>query len=198
MRCAVLARNAAQWTAIAAAGGAAGGALAHWAPTLTAWLGVASFLFQIVGQVISRHVDAAQSNAISILQAEVRGRILSAKQVNDLTYAFRAIDFVGRIHVMGLAGNTESITLAGQIKTALLEAGLGVDGVWEDHLLGGSGSGILVRHSAGLAEPAQIITSALQGCTLETRLVDLKDSKPTGRLEIIVAYRRQTSWPTSR
>jgi hypothetical protein len=89
---------------------------------------------------------------------------------------------------MGLQGNTESIRLAHVLKQCFQDAGLAVDGVWEDSIYGGTGPAILVRQESQDGAAGLAISAALEMVGLETRIVAL-GSKSENKVEVIVAYK---------
>jgi hypothetical protein len=90
---------------------------------------------------------------------------------------------------MGIQGDREAIRLANTLKDVLVFAGWEVDGVWEDILIGGVGSGILVRQGSSASDSlGQSISEALNQIQITSRLVINPDLKPY-QIEIIVGSR---------
>lgn len=89
----------------------------------------------------------------------------------------------------GIQGDREAIRFANTLKDVLVVAGWEVDGVWEDIIIGGAGSGILVRQGSSASDSlGQSISKALNQIQITSRFIIKPDLKPD-QLEIIVGSR---------
>ena len=141
-----------------------------------------------IGLVISSIEYLKQSKTLRQLEDEQRGRILTPKQEKYLRETFSSLPKT-RVYLMGIQGDREAIRFANTLKDVLVVAGWEVDGVWEDILIGGAGSGILVRQGSSASDSlGQSITEALNQIQITSRLVINPDLKPH-QLEIIVGSR---------
>src|SRR6266480_5797000 len=161
--------------------------LPAWPTTLA--FGLVAAVAALAGYFTSKHTDVALERQIEMLETEQGGRSLSVTQLQVLTERLRTVQRLNRsVHLMGLNGDREAIRLAHVLKPAFENAGFGVDGVWEDSLIGGTGPGVLVRHTKIDAMVGQGIHAALQQVGLETRIVEL--GKDSGNdLDVIVGYK---------
>ena len=156
---------------------------------ITLTLGLVSALTGLAAYFSGKRTEEILERKIKSLEAEQAGRNLSAKQLQVLTEVLRTIQKPGKpIHLMGLQGNRESILLANDLKRVFEGAGFVVDGVWEDMLLGGTGSGILIRQEKMDGVTGQGIHAAFHNVGLDARIVEL-GSSAQNKVEIIVAYK---------
>jgi hypothetical protein len=161
--------------------------LRGWPVTLV--LGLAAAVTAFAGYFTGKHTDATLERQIEMLETEQAGRNLSATQLQVLTEQLRTVQGLKQpVHLTGLDGDREAIRLAHVLKRAFESAGFGVDGVWEDGLIGGTGPGVLVRHTKIDGVVGQGIHAALQHAGLETRIVELGRDAGT-RFEVIVGYK---------
>lgn len=163
--------------------------LADWQGSVTLTFGLVSALTGLTGYFTGKRTEVALERKIKSLETEQAGRNLSATQLQVLTEGLRTIQKPGEpIHLMGLQGNRESIQLANVLKRAFEGAGFVVDGVWEDLLIGGTGSGILIRQEKMDGVIGQGVRAAFQHVGLEARIVEL-GNRVQNKVEIIVAYK---------
>jgi len=141
-----------------------------------------------IGLVISSIEYLKQSKTLRQLEDEQRGRILTPKQEKYLRETFSSLPKT-RVYLMGIQGDREAIRFANTLKDVLVVAGWEVDGVWEDILIGGAGSGIIVHQGSSASDSlGQSISEALNQIQITSRLVINPDLKPH-QLEIIVGSR---------
>lgn len=141
-----------------------------------------------IGLVISSIEYLKQSKTLRQLENEQRGRILTSKQEKYLRETFSRLPKT-RVHLIGIQGDREAIRFANTLKDVLVVAGWEVDGVWEDILIGGAGSGILVRQGSSASDSlGQSISEAFNHIKITSRLVIIPNLKPD-QLEIIVGSR---------
>lgn len=127
---------------------------------------------------------------LGVLEAEQAGRRLDANQREALVGAFLSIAKPAiPIHLIGLQGDKEAIHLANALKHILEAGGFAVDGVWEDSIIGGTGSGILIRQDTTDGVVGIALAAALQRVGLGVRIVGLGAARSEGQVEIIVGYR---------
>ena len=163
--------------------------LAHCPGSITFTLGLVTALTALTAYFSGKRTEAILERKIKSLEAEQAGRNLSAKQLQVLTEDLRTIQKPGKpIHLMGLQGNRESIQLANDLKRVFEGAGFVVDGVWEDMLIGGTGSGILIRQEKMDGVIGQGIRAAFHQVGLDARIIEL-GSRAQNKVEIIVAYK---------
>jgi|SRR5213075_71030 len=167
---------------------AAASAIAGWGDALTAAFGLVAALAALAAYFTGRSAEGALEGKIQALETEQVGRRLSAEQLKTLSEHLRSIPKPsGPVLLMGLQGNVESIRLAGALKQAFEDAGLAVDGVWEELLLGGTGPGILIRQEKQDALGVGMRDALLQ-VGLDARIIDL-GRKTQHEVEVIVGYR---------
>lgn len=141
-----------------------------------------------LGLVISSIEYINQSKTLRQLEDEQRGRILTPKQEKYLRETFSRLPKT-RVHLIGIQGDREAIRFANTLKDVFVVAGWEVDGVWEDILIGGAGSGILVRQGSSTSDSlGHSISEAFNHIHITSRLVNIPDLKPN-QLEIIVGSR---------
>ena len=165
----------------------------EWAKRRFPWirdlqLDVVAMVLLVLGLFLSVLGYREQTATIKRLEAERIGRVLSGAQKAAL------IEDLGRlpkinVHLMGIQGDRESVRFANVLKDVFLSVGWTVDGVWEDILIGGAGTGILVRQSSPFTNSVgQQVIEAFNRIQLQARLVQIKDRGP-GHFEVIVGSR---------
>ena len=166
-------------------------------PRIHDWLQIAAGVFVLLAAVsglaayfVGKRIQERLEDKIEWLEIEQKGRRLSAIQMETLSSHLQAIERPKELAlvVIGLQGDREAIELANSLKESLEMAGLPVDGVWEDALLGGTGSGILIRQNRKNAVIGAGIAGALDKIGLQARVVEL-DTLPDSKVEVIVGYR---------
>jgi len=141
-----------------------------------------------LGLVISAIDYSKQSKTLSQLIDKQRGRILTQKQREYLRGSLSNLSKT-KVFLMGIQGDSEAIRFANTLKDVFVDAGWEVDGVWEDILIGGSGSGIMVRQGPSTTGSlGQSVTEILNQIQITSRLVIKADLK-SHDLEIIVGSR---------
>ena len=141
-----------------------------------------------IGLVISSIEYLKQSKSLKQLEDEQKGRTLTLKQEKYLRETFARLPKT-RVYLMGIQGDREAIRFANTLKDVFVVAGWEVDGVWEDIIIGGAGSGILVRQGSSASDSlGHSISEALNHIHITSRLVIIPDLKPN-QLEIIVGSR---------
>jgi nucleotide-binding universal stress UspA family protein len=163
--------------------------LADWRGSVTLAFGLVGALTGLASYFTGKRTEAALERKIETLETEQAGRTLSATQFQVLTEDLRTIQKPSQpIHLMGLQGNRESIQLANVLKRAFEDAGITVDGVWEELFFGGTGPGILIRQEKVDGVIGQRICAVFHHVGLDAHIVELGD-KAQNRVEVIVAYK---------
>ena len=163
--------------------------LAGWPGSTTLAFGLVSAFTALAAYFTGKSTEAAFERKIEILAAEQAGRTLSATQLQALIEHLRTIQRPTEpVHLMGQAGDREAIRLAHVLKQALKEAGIEVDGVWEDSLISGTGPGILIRQEKKEGVVGLGIAAALHQVGIDARIIEL-GSRAANKVEVIVGYK---------
>jgi hypothetical protein len=125
---------------------------------------------------------------ITRLEKEAEGRRLVSSKIEILTEALRSVAKPSvPVYLMGLDGDKEAIDLANQLKIVFEAAGFKIDGVWQDGLLGGTGSGILIRQKVKDGVIGVGIEAALKTVGLDSKIVVRSDYEQD-KIDVIVGY----------
>lgn len=147
-----------------------------------------SVLMLVIGLIITAIDNSKQSKYLKKLEGEQIGRILKPKQRNNLLEDLKHLSNI-KVVLMGIQGDRESIRFANTIKELLLESGWEVDGVWEEIIIGGVGSGVIIReNSLKQNSIGNIINETFSKNNIDTRVVEKTNLSPE-RIEIIVGSR---------
>lgn len=152
------------------------------------YLDILSVLILVIGLIIAAIDNSKQSKYLKKLEDEQIGRIVKPNQRNNLLEDLKHLSTI-QVVLMGIQGDRESIRFANNIKEVLLEAGWEVDGVWEEIIIGGVGSGVIIRENS-LAENStgNIISETFNKNNIVTRVVE-KANLSVELIEIIVGSR---------
>jgi hypothetical protein len=151
-------------------------------------LDLTALIILIIGLIITAIDHSIQSKNLKKLENEQKGRVLKKQQKENLLNALNYIEKT-KIILIGIQGDRESIRFAHSIKDILVEANWDVEGVWEDIILGGIGSGITLRDSTSdSSSKGKIINQIMNKNNIESRFVLKSDLKPN-QIEIIVGSR---------
>ncbi len=145
-------------------------------------------LMLVIGLIITAIDNLKQSKYLKKLEDEQIGRILKPNQKNKLLEDLKNLP-ITKVVLMGIQGDRESIRFANTIKEVLIKAGWEVDGVWEEIIIGGIGSGVIIRENSVKQDlNVNIINEIFNKNNINTRVVEKKSpsSKP---IEIIVGSR---------
>ena len=158
-------------------------------PTLDDFnLDIISLFILIIGLIISSIDHLKQASEFKKLEIEQKGRLLELQQKEDLIVALNKISKT-KIILMSIQGDRESFRFANVIKDIFVESNWEVEGVWEEIILGGAGSGVLLREKS--SEPnsiGKIVNEILNKNNIKTRIVIKSDLRPD-LIEIIVGSR---------
>jgi hypothetical protein len=160
-----------------------------WPKPISLVFGLVGAIAGLVGYFTGKRMEVALEREIHDLTTEQAGRVLTPIDLQILTSGLYPVQKSGNpIHLIALQGNRESIKLAASLKPAFENAGFAVDGVWEDGLIGGTGSGVLIRQQRGDGPVGVAIYAALQRVGLQARIVEMGRGSQN-KIEVIVAYR---------
>lgn len=152
------------------------------------YLDIVSVLLLVIGLIITAINNAKQSKYLKKLEDEQVGRILKPNQRNNLLEDLKNLPII-KVVLMGIQGDRESIKFANTIKEVLIEAGWEVDGVWEEIIIGGVGSGVIIRENSVKQDSnGNIINETFNKNNINTRVVE-KTNLSSERIEIIVGSR---------
>lgn len=130
----------------------------------------------------------ATDHKIATLEAEQRSRELSSDDTTALQTGIARLP-KSTIYLQGIQGDRESVRFANRLKPVFEWAGWSVNGVWEDGLVGGAGTGILVRQNPLATNlPGRELVEVLNKRGLHAHFIKLPDPDLT-RFEVIVGAR---------
>jgi hypothetical protein len=116
------------------------------------------------------------------------GRRLSQSQIDGLRDALKVLPKpLGPISMSAATGDAEAQDVGKGIKLAFEAAGLKVDGVWPDHIIGSDPYGILVRQNLATDSPGLGIAAALKSVGLATQIIAL--NRDPGKVDIVVGHK---------
>lgn len=151
-------------------------------------LDIFSALMLVIGLIITAIDNSKQSKYLKKLEEEQVGRILKPNQRNNLLKNLKNLPII-KVVLIGIQGDRESIRFANTIKEVLIEAGWEVDGVWEDIIIGGVGSDVIIRENSLKQDSmGNVINETFNKNNINTRVVE-KTDLAAERIEIIVGSR---------
>lgn len=151
-------------------------------------LDIISLLILMVGLIISSIDHLIQSNDLKKLQNEQIGRVLKQKDKENLKDALKIISKI-KVELTSIQGDRETYRFANELKDLLVESNWEVEGVWEDIIIGGAGSGVMIReNSTSENSTGKALNKMLNENNIKTRLVIKSDMKEN-LIEIIVGSR---------
>ncbi|APY00338.1 hypothetical protein [Lacinutrix venerupis] len=151
-------------------------------------LDIVSVLMLVLGLIITAIDNSKQSKYLKKLEDEQVGRTLKPNQRNNLLEDLKNLPII-KVVLMGIQGDRESIRFANTIKEVLIEAGWEVDGVWEEIIIGGVGSGVIIRENSVKQDSmGNTINGTFNKNNINTRVVE-KTGLSSERIEIIIGSR---------
>ncbi|MHC1767599.1 MAG: hypothetical protein AB9869_25525 [Verrucomicrobiia bacterium] len=158
------------------------------AKTEQKWVPLAELLVTWVATVVTLVGAVQTDHKLAKLEEHQQGRVLSEEDAADLRDKISRLP-KATVLLMGIQGDRESVRFANSLKPVFLSAGWSVNGVWEDSILGGAGTGILVRHNAAATNsPGPQLVEILNIRKLKARFIKLPDPD-LNRFELIVGAR---------
>ncbi len=151
-------------------------------------LDIFSLVILITGLIITAIDHSKQSINLKNLENEQKGRTLETKQRESLKESFKKLPKT-KVELISIQGDRESFRFAKLIKEIMIESSWDVDGVWEDIILGGVGSGILIRQKS--SEPNSIggtISHMMNENNINARTVEMTNFD-SNQIQIIVGSR---------
>jgi hypothetical protein len=153
---------------------------ARWSDGLF-WAGIV-FLVLLAAAEVASHIISKRS-------AFLDAGSLTESQIGHLVSSLRLVPKSEKpVYVMGLQGNDQSISLAKALSGALMSAGFPVNGPWEDNLIGGTGSGILIRQKIEAGPIGVGIRASLSAVGLSTRMI-VRSDYADDQVDVIVGHR---------
>lgn len=109
-------------------------------------LDVLSIIILIIGLVITALEYLKQENDFKKIEEEQKGRFFEDKQTKNIVEKLEGVSKV-KIILSSTQGDRESLRFANSIKDLFTILNWEIDGVYEDIIIGGVGSGLLIREN---------------------------------------------------